>query len=83
VYYENKNYAREFYDKFKDVLMGRSPEYWQQLLYDVLKQVCNKRKNLTDLRITLLDLLQSDEAVNYLVSFRKELVMCLHKAKFL
>ena len=84
IFYENKNYVREFYDKFKDVLQKQSPEFWQYLLYDILKMLCNKAKSQKELQVYLYkELDQNTDAMNYLLTYRMEIVKSLQKQKFL
>jgi len=57
----------------------KSPEFWQLLLFDVLKHLCNKKKTNAELQSIIMDLLENPEAAEYLITFRIELVRYLYK----
>lgn len=78
-----KNYVKEFYNKFKAQIMQKSPEFWQLLIYDILKLLMKKTINNNTIKIEVIKLLDSEEIANYLIEFKDDLVKYLKKQKFL
>lgn len=73
---------KDFFDKHGLTLMEVSRDYWQLLMFDLLKELCDLKNSISDLEIKLYSMLKNVEAVKYLLTFRKEIVAYLHKTKF-
>lgn len=67
------DYVKTFYDKFGEILIKQSPEYWKLLLFDLFRRIleCKESSN-EELSHQLNTLLPGEElAIKYLVTFRK------------
>lgn len=68
------DYVKTFHEKFGEILEKASPEFWKLLLFDLLKKLVEfKELSNEDLSHQLNTLIQDEQAIKYLVTFRKEL----------
>lgn len=66
------DYVKTFYDKFSDILIKNSPEYWKLLLFDLFRKILDcKLQSNEDLSHELNTLIPNeDQPIKYLVTFR-------------
>ncbi|CAD8152858.1 unnamed protein product [Paramecium pentaurelia] len=79
---ENINYLSEFDKQFHNVLVKASPEYWQLLVFDLLKDLCDKTLTNQVLECKFYDILKNVKAAQFLLIYRKEIVKYLSEKKF-
>jgi hypothetical protein len=79
---DNTNYVKDFFDTFGDILKSHSPEFWQLVLYDILKMVADPRKTDKQLNDELFAHLPDHQAIKYLTTFRKEITLYLEASEY-
>eukprot|EP00828_Plagiopyla_frontata_P030222 TRINITY_DN3928_c0_g1_i1.p1 TRINITY_DN3928_c0_g1~~TRINITY_DN3928_c0_g1_i1.p1 ORF type:complete len:870 (-),score=148.87 TRINITY_DN3928_c0_g1_i1:12-2621(-) len=67
-----ENYFRQFFNRYKEIIVN-DREYWTLYLFDILKELQSSKSD-EEIRLYLIMNLQDNEAVEYLISFRKEIV---------
>lgn len=79
---QGKNYIADFFEKHGSVLLSVSQQYWELLLFDILRELSNPKLSNAELEIRLFAMLKNVEAIKYLLTFRKEMVVYMHETKF-
>lgn len=77
------NFVQDFFDQFGDILMKQSPEHWKFLMYSLFENLNNNKGNTDDnLASGLYNLVQDQQLVKYLVTFKNDICKCLEQSKF-
>lgn len=79
---ENTNYVKDFFDMFGDVIKSNSPEFWELVLYDILKMVGDQKKPDRQVSEELYLLIPDNQAIKYLITFRKEISLYLEASDY-